>query len=214
MEVVIYIYNGMTMLDAIGPYEVLRGLANTTIKLVALDNGEIYSDTKAVYLNAKYGLEDIDRTDILLIPGSVNSTEKEMKNSRLLSWIREIDQTTQWTTSVCSGSLILAASGVLKGLKATSHWKIVPWLRELGVVPSRQRVVREGKYLTAAGVSAGIDMAFLLASEIAGEEYTKVIQLMVEYDPMPLYNSGNYLAADRKIIELAEKFLSEESGKI
>ena len=124
-----------------------------------------------------------------------------------------MDTTTTWTTSVCTGSLILAATGLLNGLEATSHWKPINLLKDYGAIPKRERVVEQGKYITAAGVSSGIDMALFLADKIAGETEAKVIQLEIEYDPHPLYDSGNYLKADEEIIKIAEKRMEKNAKK-
>jgi transcriptional regulator GlxA family with amidase domain len=205
MEIVIYIYNGITALDAIGPYEVLKNLSDTTIKFAAKEKGEIQSDSGFVNLTAKYQIDEIERADILLIPGSNISFIEEMKDSRVLNWIKKINETTQKTVSVCTGSIILAATGLLAGKKATSHWKPIELLKEFDVTPLRERIVEEGKFITAAGVSSGIDMAIYLANELRGEKEAKASQLMIEYDPKPMFNSENYLTADHHIIELAEK---------
>lgn len=211
MNIVIYIYDGMTMLDAIGPYEVLRAIPNATIKFVAEAKGEVYSDSKAVFLNAKYAIDEIESADILVVPGSGTSTEREIQKANVLTWIKKIDQTTQWTTSVCSGSLILAATGILRGLKATCHWMLVPTLADFGSIPVRDRVVKSGKYLTAAGVSAGVDMGLYLANVVAGEKQTRAIQLMIEYDPKPIFDSGNYEVASPEVIKLATARLLEDA---
>ncbi|MEL7004162.1 MAG: DJ-1/PfpI family protein, partial [Bacteroidota bacterium] len=123
MTIVIYIYNGLTMLDAIGPYEVLRNVKGAEIKFVSKEKGEVTADSRFVHLNTKYGIDDIKRADILLIPGSTIAFIREMKDKKVLNWISEIDKTTQRTVTVCTGSIILAATGVLKNKKATSHWK-------------------------------------------------------------------------------------------
>ncbi|WP_116770060.1 DJ-1/PfpI family protein [Maribacter litoralis] len=213
MKVVIYIYNGLTMLDAIGPYEVLRNIEGAEIYFVAEKKGEIKADSNFVHINAKYDIDDIKDADVLLIPGSTITFIREMKNKRVLNWIKMIDKTTKWTTSVCSGSLILASTGVLKGKKATSHWKPIKLLKEFKVIPKRERIVEQGKYITAAGVSAGIDMALYLADKIVGELETKAIQLVIEYDPSPKYKSGNFTNADKEVIKMAEIKLEKDAKK-
>ena len=213
MKIAILIYDGITMLDAIGPYEVLAQLPNVEIFFVAKQKGEIKADTGFVNINAKYGFDDISAADILLIPGSAIGFVTVMKDKESLEWVRKIHKTTQYTTSVCSGSLILSAAGLLKGIKATSHWKPINMLKEFGATPVRERFVHEGKIITAAGVSAGIDMALYLVNEIAGEQLTKSIQLLIEYDPNPIYNSGNYSNCDADIIEMAERKLAENAKK-
>lgn len=213
MKIAILIYNGITVLDAIGPYEVLTQLPEAEVFLVAKKKGEITSDTGFVHLNAKYDFDDVTEADILLIPGSTIAFVKEMKDKKTLDWIRKIDKTTQFTTSVCSGSILLAAAGLLKGLKATSHWKTINLLKNFGAIPVRERFVHEGKIITAAGVSAGIDMALYLVNEIDGKERAKAIQLLIEYDPKPMYDSGNYTTCRPDIIAKAERQLARNAKK-
>lgn len=213
MKIIIYLYNGMTMLDAIGPYEVLRNMTGAEIYFVAEKIGEIKSDSGFIVINVKYSIEDMKDADILVIPGSTIGFIKELEKKNVLKWIKEIDKTTKWTTSVCVGSLLLASAGLLDGLKATSHWKVINLLSEFGAIPTRERVVEQGKYITSAGVSAGIDMALFLANKIVGEDEARAIQLAIEYDPQPIFHSGNYSNAEEKIIKIAEKKLSNDAKK-
>jgi len=213
MKIIIYLYNGITMLDAIGPYEVLRKMTDAEVYFVAEKTGEVKADSGFIDINVKYSIDDIKSADILIIPGSTIGFIKEMKNENVLKWIKEVDKTTKWTTSVCTGSMLLASAGLLTGLKATSHWKPINLLSDFGAIPTRERIVEQGKYITAAGVSAGIDMALYLSNKIVGEDETKAIQLTIEYDPQPIFNSGNYSNADEKIIKIAENKLSRDAKK-
>ncbi|MEO1626827.1 MAG: DJ-1/PfpI family protein [Bacteroidota bacterium] len=213
MDIIIYIYNGMTMLDAIGPYEVLRNVAGVNIKFVSKQKGEITADSHFVHLNSKYSIDEISKADILLIPGSTIAFVREMKDEKVLDWIRQLDKTTLKTVSVCTGSLILAATGLLEGKKATSHWRPIHLLSDFGVTPTRERMVEEGKIITAAGVSAGIDMAIHLVSVLWGEKEAKAAQLSIEYDPKPPFQSGNYLTADKDVIALSEKIMTKDAKK-
>lgn len=213
MDIVIYIYNGLTALDAIGPYEILSRLPEANVKFVAKEKGVIVSDTHFLKLVAEYDISEIDKADILLIPGSVVGFIREIKDQNLLSWINKIDKTTTWTTSVCSGSIVLAAAGLLKEKKATSHWGAIHLLKNYGSIPTGQRYIQEGKIITAQGVSAGIDMSLYLASQIVGEEKAKAYQLFIEYDPKPPFNSGNINESDTSTIELAKKILGREAKK-
>lgn len=205
MKIVIYIYNGMTMLDAIGPYEVLRSLKKADIKLVAKKKGKIISDSKIVHLDAQYGIDEIDKADILLIPGSGLAFLQEAKDKKVLDWIRKMNETTQKTVTVCTGSIILAATGLLKGKAATTHWGATKILASYGANPVHERYVEQGKFITAAGVSAGIDMAIYLVHLLEGEKRAKAAQLGIEYDPAPMYNSGNAQTCDPEIKKLAEQ---------
>ena len=213
MKIAILVYNGMTMLDAIGPYEVLSNLPNTKIFFVAKKRGEIKADTGFLTLKAKYNFKDVTEADILIIPGSTISFIDVLKEEKTLAWIKQIDATTQLTTSVCSGSIILAKTGLLDGLHATSHWKTLPLLKEYNAIFKTDRIVKDGKYITSAGVSAGIDMAFMICDELVGEDQTRAIQLVIEYDPKPIYNSGNIDSCDKETIQIAEKILKKNSKR-
>jgi putative intracellular protease/amidase len=213
MNVVIYIYNGLTALDAIGPYEILSRLPNANVKFVAKEKGVIVTDTHFLKLVAEYDISEIDKADILIIPGSVVGFIREAKDKALLSWITKINLASTWTTSVCSGSIILAATGLLKDKKATSHWGVIHLLKEYGSIPTSERYVQEDKIITAQGVSAGIDMALFLAGQIVGIEKAKAYQLFIEYDPKPPFNSGDINEAETATIELAKKILGKEAKK-
>ncbi|MBM7095214.1 DJ-1/PfpI family protein [Bacillus sp. H-16] len=213
MKIIIYVYNGMTMLDAIGPYEILRHMNDTDVLFVAEKPGNIKADSGFIDVNVKHSIDDIKSADILLLPGSTIGFLNEIKKKNLIEWIKEVDKSTKWTTSVCTGSILLASTGLLSGLKATSHWKPINLLSDFGAIPTRERIVEQGKYITAAGVSAGIDMALYLSNKIVGEVETKAIQLTIEYDPQPLFQSGNYSNADENILKTAEKKLTKGAKK-
>jgi putative intracellular protease/amidase len=213
MDIVIYIYNGLTALDAVGPYEVLSRLPNANVKFVAKEKGVIVTDTHFLKLVAEYDISEIDKADILIIPGSVVGFLREAKDKALLSWITKINLTSTWTTSVCSGSIILAATGLLKDKKATSHWGVIHLLKEYGSIPTSERYVQEDKIITAQGVSAGIDMSLYLASQVVGIENAKAYQLFIEYDPKPPFDSGNVNKADLATVELTKKILGKEAKR-
>lgn len=213
MEIIIYIYEGMTMLDAIGPYEILRNIEGAQIKFVSKNKGEIIADSAFIHINSKFEIKEVQKADILLIPGSTISFIKEMKDPQVLNWIRKINQSTQKTVTVCTGSIILAATGLLKNKKATSHWAPIELLAQFGAIPTRERIVEQGKFITAAGVSAGIDMALYLVNELQGPLMTKAAQLIVEYDPNPIFQSGNYSTADKEVIEVAKKIMEVDVKK-
>jgi putative intracellular protease/amidase len=185
MEIVIYLYNGVTALDAVGPYEVLSRMPAANIKFVGETKGPIVTDSHFLKLVADYEISEIERADILLIPGSLIGFVREAKKKNVRDWIKKIHKTTQWTVTVCTGSILLASTGILEGLKASSHWAVIHLLKDYGAIPTLERFVREGKIITSQGVSAGIDMSLYLASQIVGVEEAKAYQLMIEYFPQP-----------------------------
>ena len=201
------------MLDAIGPYEVLRNIKGSTVRFVAKQKGEITADSRFIHLNAKYSIDEVEEADILLIPGSTIAFLREMKDKKVLNWIRQLDQHTTKTVTVCTGSIILAATGLLAGKQATSHWKPINLLSEFGVTPVRERMIEQGKYITAAGVSAGIDMALYLVSKLVNEKVAKAAQLAIEYDPQPPFQSGNYEEAEEEVIRIAERNMERDARK-
>lgn len=202
LSVVIPIFPGFTSLDAIGPYEVLHMLPGATVTFVAAEPGVVRTRNGEVGLHADKSLAEIESADILVVPGG-GGTRPLMKDETMLDWIRAIHATTQWTTSVCTGSLLLGAAGLLDGLDATTHWGQVELLEKQGAHYTAQRVVRQGKIVTAAGVSAGIDMALNLAAIIAGDDIAKAIQLAIEYDPQPPFDAGSPEKAGPEILALA-----------
>jgi putative intracellular protease/amidase len=190
-QLAIVLYPGFTALDFIGPYEVLRNLPDAEVRFVWHQPGPVTADSGVLVVGATHSFDETPAPDILLVPGGMTTVE-HARDEKLLDWIRAVHATTTWTTSVCSGSLILAAAGVLDGLRATSHWAVLPVLKTFGATPvGRARVVPEGKIVTAAGVSAGIDLALWLDGRIAGDAHAKVTQLIIEYDPQPPYDSGH-----------------------
>jgi len=201
------------MLDAIGPYEILRNVKGANIKFVSKKKGEVVADSQFVHIDSKFSINEILEADILLIPGSTISFIREMKDKEVLNWIKKINETTKKTVTVCTGSIILASTGLLKGKKATSHWKSINLLSDFGAKPSRERVIEEGKFITSAGVSAGIDMAIYLVNNIKGKVAAKAAQLSIEYDPNPIFKSGNYLKADKEVIKLSEKIIESNAKK-
>lgn len=201
MDIVIPIFPDFTALDAIGPYEVLRSLPGATVTFAAAAPGVVRTDSRMVGLQADASFDQIERADILLVPGGFG-TRAGMKDERFLDWIRRIHETTEWTASVCTGSLVLGAAGLLRGLKATTHWSQAEVLESTGATYTADRVVTQGKIVTGAGVSAGIDLALTLAAEIAGEDRAKAIQLVIEYDPQPPFDAGSPAKAGRRIMEL------------
>lgn len=202
MEIAVFIYDGMTALDAIGPYEILSRLPDARLRFVAEEKGEVRTDTGALGILADAAIEEVDHADLVLVPGGPGD-EHVRETPRVLDWLRARHEQTRFTTSVCTGSLILAKAGILDGVRATTHWARMDVLATLGAKPVKQRWVEDGKLVTAAGVSAGIDMALHLAAKIAGEPLAKIVQLGLEYDPQPPFDVGSPDKAPADLIELA-----------
>lgn len=212
MKIAILLYEGFTALDAIGPYEILSRLPNAQLSFVAEDKGAITTDTNKLALVASKTLAEVPEPDLLLVPGGLQGTLEAAKNPAIQQWIQHAHQHTRWTTSVCTGSLILGAAGVLQGLEATTHWYSRTWLEQYGANYAPERYIRQGKVVTAAGVSAGIDMALWLVSEMAGNQVAKTVQLAIEYDPAPPFDSGSYLSASPMTKRLATAGLALQIG--
>ncbi|AZM56835.1 glutamine amidotransferase [Streptomyces sp. WAC 01529] len=199
MQIAIALYERFTVLDAIGPYQTLYGLPGAETVFVAEKAGPVRDDGGNLSLLAEKTFDEVRRPDIVVVPGGPGQSD-QMENEALLGWLRAVDATTTWTTSVCTGSLALAAAGLLKGRRATSHWLALTELDRLGVRSTGERVVFDGKYVTAAGVSAGIDMGLTLAGKIAGDEHAQTVQLLTEYDPQPPYDAGSPEKAPAHIV--------------
>lgn len=190
MQIAILLYDQFAALDAVGPYQVLTNLPQAEVIFVAEHAGPIVSEPGGLRLFADAALAEVSNPDILLVPGGSGKAVL-MTGGPVPEWLRAVDVTSTWTTSVCTGSLILAAAGLLTGRRATSHWLALERLAEFGAEPVNERVVFDGKYVTAAGVSAGLDMALALTGRIAGDTVAKAIQLGIEYDPQPPYSAGS-----------------------
>ena len=213
MQIAILIYEGLTALDAVGPYEVLALVPGARVQFVAREPGPKRTDTGCLALTADYALADVPRPDVVLVPGSSNSTRDAMSDGATLDWLRAAHETTRWTTSVCSGALVLAAAGLLAGKRAATHWAAAPHLAQFGAKYAAERFVEEGKIITAAGVSAGIDMALHLAARVAGEDAAQVIQLLTEYDPQPPFDAGSMRKATPEVVEHAKRRMAELASR-
>jgi putative intracellular protease/amidase len=200
MDIVCLLFDGITALDIVGPYEVLQRLPEANVEFVAAATGEVRTDNKFLALVADYALDEVRTADVLVVPGGFATRALE-HDEALLEWIRAVDTTTTWTTSVCTGSMLLAAAGLLEGKEATTHWASLERLKEYGALPTGRRVVEQGKIVTAAGVSAGIDMGLTLAARIAGDEFAQGVQLGIEYDPQPPFDAGSVAKAPAAVVE-------------
>ncbi|WP_019330367.1 DJ-1/PfpI family protein [Streptomyces sp. TOR3209] len=200
MQIAIVLFDRFTALDAVGPYETLGRLPDAETVFVAEQAGPVRTDTGNLALTADRTLADVPAPDIVVVPGGPGQTQ-QMENAALLDWLRAADATSTWTTSVCTGSLLLAAAGLLKGRRATSHWLALDVLGRFGAEPTGERVVTDGKYVTAAGVSSGIDMGLTLLGRIAGDDHARAVQLLTEYDPQPPYDAGSPEKAPAHLVE-------------
>jgi len=206
-EIAFLIFDRLTALDAIGPYEVLSRLPGAVVRFVAPDPGPQRTDTGFLTLNADYGLDEVRSPDIVVVPGGPGARDL-VHNRAVLEWVRTVHQTSRWTTSVCTGALILGAAGVLQGQGATTHWAALEELADFGAEPTRSRIVRAGKVLTAAGVSAGIDLGLELADIVAGEEVARAIQLIIEYEPAAPSDGGVHASSTPETVARAREMLS------
>ncbi len=201
MEITILLYDRFTALDCIGPYEVISRIPGARLRFIAKNAGPVTTDTGMLSVVAEAALRDVSKPDILLIPGGPGD-EAAIEDTETLDWVRRAHETTKWTTSVCTGSLILGAAGILKGLEATTHWSRVARLESFGARYTEKRVVREGKVITGAGVSAGIDMGLTLLAAECGDDYAKAIQLAIEYDPQPPFDCGAPSKAPAELVDM------------
>jgi transcriptional regulator GlxA family with amidase domain len=200
MEISILVFDGITALDAIGPYEVLRSVPGWNVSFVGKQPGEVRTDVGSLGLIADHGLTERPTADVLLVPGGAGSRPL-LDDAEVLDWVRGVDRVSKWTTSVCTGSLVLGAAGLLQGKRATGHWLYLDPLRAYGAEPEVGRWIEDGKIITAAGVSAGIDMALHLVDRELGPEVAQAIQLGIEYDPQPPFDAGAPHKAPTPIVE-------------
>lgn len=205
------LYPGFTALDFIGPYESLRWLPEAEVRFVWHQPGPIAADSHVLLIGATHSFGETPAPDIILVPGGF-ATMEHARDEKVLDWLRRAHQSSTWTTSVCSGSVILAAAGLLDGKRATSHWAALPVLKTLGAQPvgDQRIVVADDRTVTAAGVSAGIDLGLWLAARIAGEARARAIQLAMEYDPQPPFDSGHMSKASASTKALATALMGRE----
>jgi transcriptional regulator GlxA family with amidase domain len=206
MQIAILVYPGMTALDAIGPYEVFNVLPNRELRFVWKEVGPIVTDSGALVIGATHSLADTPRPDLVLIPGSSGDTVTTASDPEVMDWLQAVHPHTTLTLSVCSGALILGAAGLLQGKSATTHWIAMPFLASVGAEARPDaRIVRDGKVITAAGVSAGIDLALTVVAELLGDEEARIAQLLIEYDPQPPFDSGHVDRASPETMRTARR---------
>lgn len=202
MQIALPLYPGFTALDIVGPFQVLNEVPGHDVVWVAAVKGPVLDHTRKLPITATHTFAEVTKPDVVVVPGG---TTYDM-DGPLVPWIRSVHETSTWTTSVCTGSIFLAAAGLLNGLEATTHWAAQETLNSYGAKYCEQRVIRQGKIITAAGVSAGIDMALTLLAELHGDAMAQAIQLAIEYDPQPPFNAGSPSKAPAEIVELVKSF--------
>lgn len=201
LQIAIVLFDGVDAQDAVGPYEVLRWLPGAEVALVASSPGSKRSERGKLALLADHALEDVPRPDVVIVPGGAGETPAR-EDRKLIAWLQRVHETSTWTASVCTGALLLGAAGVLRGKRATTHWTAIGELAQFGATAVRERYVFDGKLVSSAGVSAGIDMALALAARIAGPELAQAIQLGIEYDPAPPFDAGSPETCPKEIVEM------------
>ena len=204
MQIAIPIFDQLTALDCVGPYEVLQRLPGATVAFVGKEKRNVRTDNGFLGLAVDYTFDEISSPNVILVPGGVGTRAfLDGNDHEIITWLKNAHSTSQYTTSVCTGSLVLAAAGLLTDLTATTHWSAYDTLKELGSLPVADRVVEhlDQRIITAAGVSAGIDMALRLSQLLVDTEAAKAMQLMIEYDPQPPFNAGTVSAAGEQVME-------------
>ncbi|MFB9319169.1 DJ-1/PfpI family protein [Cryptosporangium minutisporangium] len=207
MQIAILLFPRLTALDVVGPYEVLSRVPGAEVVFVGEQLGPVRTETGRLALTVDAVISDVPRPDVVVVPGGPGQTD-HMADGPVQEWLRAVDATSTWTTSVCTGSLILGALGLLTGRRATTHWLAVDQLAAFGAVPVSERVVTDGKYVTAAGVSSGIDMALTLVGQLAGDVVAQAVQLGIEYDPQAPYDAGSPGRAPAEVVALLREMRS------
>ncbi|MBP1639295.1 MAG: glutamine amidotransferase [Bacteroidetes bacterium] len=197
--IAILLYDRFNALDVVGSYEVLSRIPHARVCMVGCER-RLYTDDRGLQIATHYLPDEIVNPDMLVIPGGFG-IDSVLDNQEILCWLRTVHATSKWTTSVCSGALLLAAAGLLTGVKATTHWNRKDQLATYGAIIEDDRYVVDGKISTSAGVSAGIDMSLYLLSRIVDENFAKTIQLAIEYDPQPPFDSGSPSKAPKELVD-------------
>jgi transcriptional regulator GlxA family with amidase domain len=212
MQIAAVLFERLTALDLIGPYEVLQRLPGATVTFVGHRRGEVRTDNGFLGLTVDATFDELPHPDVVVVPGGVG-TRALLEDEPLLGWLRTAHETSRYTTSVCTGSLVLGAAGLLEGLTATTHWANLEMLREFGAVPTSERVVEhlDRRIITAAGVSSGIDMALRLSELLVDDIAAMAMQLMIEYDPQPPFDAGAVAKADQRVVERVIEYAQTKS---
>jgi transcriptional regulator GlxA family with amidase domain len=202
VQIAVALFPRLTALDAIGPYEVLPRLPDATVTFVGAERGEVRTENGFLGLTVDAAFDEVDEPDVVVVPGGIGSRALLDADAPIVEWVRAVHPTTRFTTSVCTGSLVLAAAGLLDGLEAATHWANHDELASLGAIPTSDRVVEhlDQRIVTAAGVSSGIDMALRLAELLVDDVAARAMQLMIEYDPQPPFDAGHPDRADDELM--------------
>ena len=214
MQIAIGLYPGFTSLDAMGPYQVFASVPGVDVVLCAERKGRVDDDNGLLHLDIEHDFADVPRPDVLLVPGGLITRKIAKERGAIVDWIAAAHEHTTYTTSVCTGALLLGAAGLLEGLDATTHWCAYEQLRGYGARPTEQRVVWQGKIATGAGVSAGIDLAFSVVAALYGPEMAQAVQLGIEYDPQPPYDAGAPSKAPKEIYEVVAATMARSEQEL
>jgi len=212
MQIAIPLFDRFAAQDAIGPYQVLSAIPGATVRFTGPEPGPVKTDNRMLTVLVDERWEDLPDPDVLVVPGGIG-TRALLRDERVLEWVRGAHATSRWTASVCTGSLLLAAAGLLDGVDATTNWMEYEVLAELGACPTAERVVERGKIMTAAGVTAGLDMALILAARLTTPEVAQAIQLGLEYDPQPPFDAGSPDKAAPEIVELVRTAVTAQNAE-
>ncbi len=208
-HVAVVLYDGFTALDAVGPYEVLVSLPDTQVHFVSNQRGPVWADTGQLALTATATFDEIPSPAVIVIPGGGHGIMKAVENQALMSWVKKAHETSEWTTSVCTGVYVLGLAGILQGLNVTTHWGSRSFMQQYcGANYVPERFVQQGKVVTAAGVSAGIDMALFLAAAMSNLRTAQAIQLACEYAPQPPFDAGNFQQASPDLLAEANQVIN------
>ncbi len=208
MRVAALLFDQLTVLDIVGPTEVVSWIPDVEILWIGKEKGPVKAVPTGLTVTVDHALNEVSSADILMIPGGPG-VRRLLDDEVLLDWVRQIHDTTTWTTSICTGSLLLGAAGLLDGLTATTHWNATQMLSNFGATYSEDRVIPQGKIVTSAGVSSGIDMALWLMGQIVGDHAAKAAQLCIEYDPQPPYNAGAPSKAGTDVVAYARETVQD-----
>jgi transcriptional regulator GlxA family with amidase domain len=206
VQIALALYPNFTMLDIIGPFQVLVDVPGNDVVFVAAEAGPVVDHTGRASLVATKSFADVPSPDVVVVPGGLGDSELQPE---LIAWLQQVHATTTWTTSVCTGAAYLGAAGILEGLDATTHWARKRAIESLGARYSEERVVERGKVITAAGVSSGIDMALRLLDHVNGPDTAQMIQLAIEYDPQPPFDAGSPSKAPAALVDLVRQLIGD-----